>query len=339
MTPGRGRPAVEEDSVQPFVKTWFDRRTSAGSDWSRSELVRLKGSERISVVLPAKDEEATVGAIVTALRRELMEVVPLIDEIVVVDSGSVDATAEVAARAGASVVQQCSVLPRLTDVPGKGEALWKSLLVTEGSIVAFVDADLRDFDEQFVVGLLGPLLTDPGVGFVKAFYDRPLGNGEVLMPAGGGRVTELVARPLLNLHWPALAGFVQPLAGEYAARRSVLEQIPFLSGYGVEIGMLIDVVEEFGLDVMAQVDLGRRQHRNSDDAALGRMAAQVHLAMLSRMHRHGRALMTDEPETVVTQFAREGAFFVPHDHDIAVSERPPMADVPEYRRRLAMEGA
>lgn len=317
------------------VQAWFDRRTSGSAQWSRRELACLKGTDRVSVVLPARDEAHTVGAIVSTLRRELVEAVPLVDEVVVIDSGSVDATASEALRAGARVVCQEQALPRWGNVPGKGEALWKALLVTHGDIIVFVDADLRDFDEQFVVGLLGPLLTDPGVGFVKAFYDRPLHDGQKVLPAGGGRVTELVARPLMNLHWPSLAGFVQPLAGEYAARRGLLEQIPFVSGYGVEISMLIDIVEEYGLEVMAQVDLGQRRHRNSSDAALGRMAAQVQLAVLSRLHRHGRALLTGEPDMRLTQFRREGAGFVPHTHDVGVTERPPMIEVPEYRAQMA----
>ncbi len=321
----------------PEVAEWFATRTTTSQHWVRHRLAKLKAGATVSVVLPARDEAATVGAIVAALRRELVEAVPLIDELVVVDSGSCDATVAVARRAGARVVRQEDVLPRTGNRPGKGDALWKSLCATEGDIVAFIDADLREFDPQFAVGLLGPLLTDPTVAFVKAFYDRPLGSGDTVLPAGGGRVTELVARPLLNLHWPSLAGFVQPLAGEYAARRSVLEQLPFLSGYGVEIGMLIDVVEKFGRDAMAQVDLGSRQHRNSGDAALGRMAAQVHLAVLSRLHRHGRALLTGEPAMLITQFVREGTAFVPVVTDVAVTERPPMIEIEEYRRRMITE--
>ncbi|WP_069385931.1 glucosyl-3-phosphoglycerate synthase [Cellulosimicrobium cellulans] len=319
------------------VETWFEQRTSVSDQWCRYQLAEEKSGSRVSVVLPARDEEATVGAIVSTLRRELVETVPLIDEIVVVDSWSVDRTAQEARDAGARVVQQAQVLPEVGDLPGKGEALWKSLFVTEGDIVVFVDADLRDFDEQFVVGLLGPLLTDSRTRFVKAFYDRTLHTGEQVLPAGGGRVTELVARPLLNLYWPALAGFVQPLAGEYAGRRSLLERVPFLSGYGVEIGMLIDIVEEAGLGAMAQVDLGRRDHRNSSDAALGRMAAQLQLAMLARLHRYGRALLTTEPEMTLTQFARHGASFLAETHEVRITERPAMVNVPAYRERRVLE--
>jgi glucosyl-3-phosphoglycerate synthase len=320
--------------VRQDVREWFQRRTSSESQWQRHMLLAAKGSTTVSVVLPARNEAGTVGAIVRLIREQLMVSMPLVDEIVVVDSGSDDGTSEEAARAGALVVRQEQVLPELGDRPGKGEALWKSLHVTSGDIVAFVDADLRDFDPQFVVGLIGPLLTDPLVHFVKGFYDRPLDAGRTVLPAGGGRVTELVARPLLNLHYPALAGIVQPLAGEYAARRSLLERLPFMSGYGVEIAMLVDVLEDVGLDAMAQVDLGHRVHRNSSDAALGRMAAQVYLALLSRLERHGRMVFADEVGSVLTQFVREGDGFTSVSTDVSIDERPPILSVAAYPRQV-----
>ena len=315
------------------VRDWLGRRTSSGEDWDRDELVRAKRDTTISVVLPARNEAATVGHIVERLKDELVDQVPLIDELIVMDSGSVDETASVAAAAGAWVVRQDEVLRPLVDRPGKGEALWKSLYVTHGDVVVFIDADLEQFDPQFAVGLLGPLLADPSVQFVKAFYDRPLQAGQTILPAGGGRVTELMARPLLNLHWPHLAGFVQPLAGEYAGRRTLLERVPFMSGYGVEIAMLVDVFELAGLSAMAQVDLGSRRHRNSSDAALGQMAAQVYLALLSRIERHGLGMMTVDASYELTQFARDGQSFVPTTTDVGVIERPPMADVAEYQSR------
>ncbi|KQT94238.1 glucosyl-3-phosphoglycerate synthase [Marmoricola sp. Leaf446] len=315
------------------VRRWTARRSYRSDSWTAAQLAREKAGTRVSVVLPARDEAATVGLIVTAIREALVDAVPLVDEIVVLDSHSADDTTAVARRAGAVVHHQADVLPELGDRTGKGEALWKALHVTTGDVVAYVDADLRDFDPQFVVGLLGPLLTDPGVDFVKAFYDRPLHSGDVVLPAGGGRVTELVARPLLNLHWPVLAGVVQPLAGEYAARRGLLEQIPFVAGYGVEIAMLVDVVERDGLGAMAQVDLGVRRHRNSDIDALGRMGAQVHLALLSRLERHGRIVLAEEVSPLLTQFVRDGEGFRPVTTDVSVGERPPMATVAAYQRR------
>lgn len=321
--------------MRPEVSAWFQDRTSTGHEWDRNRLVRAKQGTTVSVVLPARDEATTVGSIVQRLRRELMHRVPLIDELIVVDSGSTDDTAEVARAAGARVVRQSDILPELGDRPGKGEALWKSLYVTHGDIVAFIDADLRDFDEQFAVGLLGPLLTEPRVEFVKGFYDRPLDDGATLLPAGGGRVTELLARPMLNLYYPSLAGFVQPLAGEYAARRQLLERLPFASGYGVEIAMLVDVFEIGGLQAMAQVDLGQRRHRNSDDAALGRMAAQVYLAFASRLERYGKVIFAEAPGELLTQFVRDGASFVPQVRDVGVGDRPPIAAVGDYHRRFA----
>ncbi|MFF0903131.1 UNVERIFIED_CONTAM: glucosyl-3-phosphoglycerate synthase [Kocuria sp. CPCC 205316] len=309
------------------VREWFATRTYNGRQWSPEQLVERKGTTTVSVVLPARDEASTVGTIVSALRRELMDGVPLIDELVVIDSDSTDGTAAVAAAAGARVHRQDEILPAHGNIPGKGEALWKSLAVTSGDVLAFIDADLREFDARFAVGLLGPLLTEPDVQFVKSCYDRPLHDGVTVLPAGGGRVTELVARPLLNLFWPQLAGLVQPLAGEYAGRRELLERVPFVSGYGVEIAMLIDVLETVGLDAMAQVDLGVRSHRNSSDAALARMAAQIQLTVQARLRCEGPL---GQSGGSLTQFLRQGDRFLDETHEISVRERPPMAEIPEY---------
>lgn len=200
------------------VERWLTKRSWSAADRPLSALVAAKrrSGSTVSVVLPALNEEATVGAIVAEIRRSLMEAVPLVDELVVIDSGSTDRTSQEAAAAGARVVHRDVILPRMPAVPGKGEVLWRSLMVTSGDIVCFVDADLKDFSPDFVSGIVGPLLTEPDVDFVKAMYDRPLGSA----PGQGGRVTELMARPVLNLHWPHLAGFVQPLGGEYAVRRA-----------------------------------------------------------------------------------------------------------------------
>lgn len=312
------------------VQRWFERRTSRAVDWPAERLVRLKGATRISVVLPALNEEATVGEIVTTVRRRLMKRYRLVDELVVMDSGSTDRTIEVAAEAGARVVRREEVLPDYPPLPGKGEVLWRSLAATSGDLLVFVDSDLRDFTASFVTGLLGPLLTDPAVALVKATYDRPLAHGETVVPAGGGRVTELMARPLLNLHWPKLAGFVQPLSGEYAARRSLLEQLPFPTGYGVEVGLLVDALRLVGLDALAQVDLARRKHRNQDISKLGRMASEIIQVALSRLDREGRLKLDTPPSTALTQFERSGAGYLVHTTDITPIERPAMIDVPGY---------
>jgi glucosyl-3-phosphoglycerate synthase len=312
------------------VARWLARRTYTAGNYDAGSLLVAKRAAgcTISVVLPALNEERTVGTIVSAIRRELVTRTPLVDEVVVIDSGSTDRTSPVARAAGARVVHVDDVLPHLGTVPGKGEALWKSLHVTTGDLVTFVDSDLIAFDPQFVVGLLGPLLHDPDVGYVKALYDRPLATAEGLVPTGGGRATELTARPLINALWPQLAGFVQPLSGEYAGRRELLEQVPFVSGYGVELGLLVDLAELAGIDALAQVDLGTRHHTHQSDAALGRMAGQILQTALAR-------LGTDAASADLVQFVRSGADVEAVTWDVGVRQRPPMATVPDYTRRHA----
>ncbi|MEU2225495.1 glucosyl-3-phosphoglycerate synthase [Streptomyces sp. NPDC018347] len=309
------------------VERWLSTRSWSVADRPPHQLLAAKQrtGQTVSVVLPALNEEETVGDIVTVVRHDLVEQIPLVDEIVVVDSGSTDRTAEVAARAGARVVHRDEILPRLPAVPGKGEVLWRSLLVTGGDILCFVDADLREFSSDFVTGIVGPLLTDPGVDLVKAMYDRPLtGAG---LSGQGGRVTELMARPLLNMHWPRLAGFVQPLGGEYAARRSLLEQLPFPVGYGVELGMLVDALHLAGLDALAQVDVGVRKHRHQDGQALGRMAAAIYRTAQLRLAR-GHLV-----RPALTQFERGEDGFEPRTYPVDTEERPPMVEIAEYTER------
>jgi glucosyl-3-phosphoglycerate synthase len=311
------------------VVQWLLRRTYRAPSYSAHGVLEDKQRDgcTVSVVLPALDEEATVGAIVAAIRTNLVERLPLVDELLVMDSGSTDRTAQFAAEAGARVVHVDEVLPGLGHVPGKGEALWKSLYVSDGDVVVFLDSDVRSFDPHFVVGLLGPLVTEPAVGYVKGLYDRPMATAEGLLPTGGGRVTELTARPLIGALWPHLSGFVQPLSGEYAGRRRLLEQVPFTSHYGVEFGLLVDLAELAGLDALAQVDLGTRQHAHQTDAALGRMAAQVLQTALARCPQ------LRVPGDELVQFVRNGTEVEAVPWDVGVVERPPMATVPEYRAR------
>jgi glucosyl-3-phosphoglycerate synthase len=318
--------------MQEDVRRWFDRRTSRASDWKTSRLVDVKGDTTVSVVLPALNEQDTVGAIVAAIRTRLMERHGLVDELVVMDSGSTDGTYDAAVEAGAKVVRREEVLSEFEPLPGKGEVLWRSLAATTGDVLVFIDSDLRDFTTSFVTGLLGPLLTDRSVQLVKATYDRPLTQGRTVVPAGGGRVTELVARPMINLHWPELAGFVQPLSGEYAARRPLLEQLPFPTGYGVEIGMLVDALRLVGLPALAQVDLSRRKHRNQEIGKLGRMSSEILQVAYERLRREGRLAMVP-PATELTQFERSGDDYVLLTVDMAPAERPPIRTVPEYMTR------
>src|SRR5688572_264449 len=334
---GHARLAEDQISAQsgpmrPDARAWFEHRTTSATGLAEIDLglllrAKRRGGHRISVVLPARNEEATVGRLVADLHERWVRRVPLVDELLVVDSDSTDATAAVARAAGADVVATADVLPAHGTRGGKGEALWKSLAATTGDLVVFLDADLLGDVVHYVPGLLGPLLTDPQVDYVKGCYTRPLEIEGVVVPAGGGRVTELTARPLLNALWPELAGVVQPLGGEYAGRRSALEQVPFVSAYGVEVGLLIDLLQLGGLSSLAQVDLGVRRHTSQSEEALGAMAGQVVSSVLARA---GGRLGLDA-SGLLTQLRHDGTGIVPRSSTVAVDERPPMGTVPEYR--------
>jgi len=294
-------------------------RTFHHAEFTAEHLLAAKDGRVVSVCLPARNEQDTVGAIVETLRAELVDNIALVDEIIVIDDHSTDRTADLAAAAGAKVSQAEALLPEYGDGHGKGEAMWKSLFVSEGDFVVWCDADVRNFGPEYVVGLLGPLLTRSDIAFVKGFYERPLGEGG----NGGGRVTELVARPVIAVLFPELAPIVQPLAGEYAGRRDVLEQLAFVQGYGVDIGLLIDVCERYGAAAIAQVDLGTRIHRNRPLHELSPQAMSVLQTALRRAH----------PDLVSAAaiLARPGL----EPMVIDVTERPPLAEVPEYRRSTA----
>jgi glucosyl-3-phosphoglycerate synthase len=299
------------------------------ADHTRDELLAAKGSSTVSVCLPARNEEATVGRIVEVLVRDAVEP-GLVDELVVIDDHSVDATAQVARDAGARVVDAGSVLPEFGRGHGKGEVLWKSLHVTHGDLLLWCDADLSDFSAHLVTGLLGPLLCEPDVELVKGFYHRPEADG-----VGGGRVTELVARPLLSLLFPALAGLYQPLSGEYGGRRSVLERLPFVQGYGVEVGILLHYLRQRGTTGLVQVDLQERRHRNRPLEDLGPQAMAVAQTIL----RHAQSAGLHGPEgtapiPAVAELLRPGR----PPHAVDVSERPPMIEVAAYLELLRDRG-
>ncbi|MBV8949887.1 MAG: glucosyl-3-phosphoglycerate synthase [Actinobacteria bacterium] len=304
----------------------YDHHEFTASGFTASALAASKAAQstRISVCLPARDEAETVGPIVAAIRRALVERVGLVDEIVVVDDESSDATANVAAAAGARVVRAADVLADCGPGSGKGNVLWKSLYACDGDLLCWVDADIRDFSPHFVTGLLGPLLTRPDTVFVKGFYRRP---GE---RDGGGRVTELVARPLLSQLFPHLTGFVQPLSGEYAGRREVLDDLPFVEGWGVELALLVDVVARYGLPAVTQVDLGERRHRNRPLAELGPQATEILLTALRRAGLADRDATARDLVRYDTDHALER---VP----IEVRERPPMRTVAAYRAKFPGE--
>jgi glucosyl-3-phosphoglycerate synthase len=315
--------------VDPVTEDWFARRTWQTPTWSVPELVAAKRSRRVSVVLPALDEEETVGAIVEAIVPLTLGPAPLVDELVVMDSGSTDRTCEIATAAGARVVLRTDVLPHMEPVPGKGEVLWRSLAATSGDVIVYLDSDLVDFDPGFVPALLGPLLAEPGVELVKGFYRRPLrletsDSDETWGDNGGGRVTELVARPLLSAICPELSAIVQPLGGEYAGTRALLESVPFASGYGVELGLLLDTHAHAGIDAIGQVNLGVRKHRNRSLLQLGVMARQILAVALARGCKGGPTI---DSLAGLTQFVQIGGEWLPTSTAVRVGERPPMRDV------------
>ena len=307
------------------LESWFARRTWQEPSWTVPELAAAKAGRRVAVVLPALDEEATVGAIVAAVLPLTRGPQPLVDELVVVDSGSTDGTVAVAAAAGARVVRRDEVLTDLEPVPGKGEVLWRSLAATTSEIVCFLDSDLVDFDPGFVPALLGPLLTVPGVELVKGFYRRPLRLETAEADTGGGRVTELLVRPLLAALRPELAGVVQPLGGEYAGTRALLESLPFAAGYGVEIGLLLDTHAARGLDALGQVNLGVRKHRNRSLLQLGAMARQILAAVLDRCATPAGAIL--DAGGPLVQFVALDGEWLPVVTPVQVVQRPPMREV------------
>jgi glucosyl-3-phosphoglycerate synthase len=322
---------------EPGPHDWFLRRTFRHSDFDVPGLVEAKTQQglTVSVCIPALNEESTVGTIVESIRTELMDGTPLVDELAVIDSASSDRTVETAGAAGAVVYQDRDILPDMESFAGKGEAMWKSLFVLRGDIILWLDADITNFHPRFVSGPLGPLLTDPEVGYVKSFYRRPLDReqGGGARELEGGRVTELAARPLINMFWPHLAGLIQPLAGEYAGRRSLLEQVPFGTGYGVEIGLLIDIAERFGIEAMAQVDLEERTHRNRPIGELSRMAFAVLHAALTRLARSGEMDASLPASRGLFQFEPADGGYEMRSTDIEVRERPPAVTIPAYGRR------
>jgi len=306
---------------------WFGSHTSRAEQWPLQDLLDAKAAHGsvVSVVVAAKDEEQTIGLVVQRLHDSLRMRTGLIDELVVIDSDSSDSTAVIAADAGARVFASSDIRPDLGTQPGKGEALWKSLFVTTGDVVVFIDADVLTVSPHYVIGLLGPLLMDPGIALVKAFYDRinVLETGEAHLD--GGRVTELCARPLLNMWWPDLAGVIQPLAGEWAIRREVIERLSMPTDYGVELATLIDVYREHGLESIAQVDLGERVHRHQGLRALSLMSAELLLVATQRLDWPSLPAAPRMSHYVRSAPGERGTW---QGSTVPTRARPPAVDVP-----------
>lgn len=321
-------------AISILVDKWFAEKTFHADEFADlKELMALKEKQgcTLSLALPALNEEATVGTVIRTIKKALMDRVPLFDEIVLIDSNSSDRTRQIARRLGIPVYIHQELLPELGARDGKGEALWKSLLVTKGDIIAWIDTDIVNIHPRFVYGIVGPLLLNREIQMVKGFYRRPLKVGDKVQAGGGGRVTELTARPLLNLFYPELSGVVQPLSGEYAGRRESLETAVFFSGYGVETGLLIDIFERYGLRSIAQVDLLERLHRNQGLEALSKMSFAIAQTILRKLERRSeRAIIEDVNKTMKLIQYSDGKYSLEVE-EIAEQERPPMVSVAAYQ--------
>ncbi len=328
-------PTDDLDWPGEHSRAWFEGHTLTSRHIPPlGDLVTRKRAEglRVSVGLPALNEGTTIGPILKIIREELMGPDGLVDDLAVLDGGSSDDTGEVARAAGARFLPTRDILPELPAWPGKGEALWRSLHELRGDIIVWVDSDIRYFTPAFVVNLVAPFLLNPDLAFVKGFYERPLERNGEMMPREGGRVTELLARPLLSALFPELSGFIQPLSGEYAGRREALMGVPFFTGYAVEVGLLIDLANSVGLDAMAQVDLAERVHRNRPLGELSPMATAIARAIFKRAEQRGR--ITSEIEIEGTPFLYPGPDATLQAREIDDPERPPMRLLSSYLTAL-----
>jgi len=322
--------------IDDRITRWLETNTFHHSEfWDMQELVRAKKEAglTISLCIPTLNEETTIGKEIIVFKSELMDRYPLIDEIAVIDSGSTDRTLEIAASYGADTYLSSEILPKHGFRPGKGENLWKAIYQLRGDIICYVDADIKNIHAKFASALVAPLIYRPEIQYVKAFYDRPLALSEDMRPSGGGRVTEILVRPLFSLFFPELTALIQPLSGEYAVRREVLEKLPFPIGYGVETSHLIDLYQLSGLDAFAQTDLDSRVHRNQSTADLGKMSFGILQSFLDRLKTYGLAKDLPELHGLFRQFQAEGRRYEQVTREIFEEERPPMITLPEYRER------
>lgn len=319
------------------IENWLKTHTfHHGEFWDLLKLIEVKQQKglRISLCIPTLNEESTIGKEIVIFKSELMDRYPLLDEIAVIDSGSEDNTREVAAAYGAQVYFSGDILPEEGFKRGKGENLWKAIHQLDGDIICYVDADIKNIHPRFAYGLIAPLLYDDQVQYVKAFYDRPLAFSQGIRPSGGGRVTEILVRPLFSLFFPELTALIQPLSGEYAVRRKTLERIPFPIGYGVETSHLLDVYREFGLNAFAQTDLDQRVHRNQTTLSLGKMAFGILQSFLKRMESFGMVEKLPEMHNIFRQFQAHDRSYEQVTYHIVEEERPPMIEIQAYRSKF-----
>jgi len=333
--PAKDIPKSRDRPLAVVVDKWFAENTYHTREFMDLErLIELKQDQGVSIslALPALNEEETVGKVIETVKFALMDQIPLLDEMVLIDSGSQDQTREIAADLGIPVYIHQEILPQYGAYVGKGEALWKSLFVVNGDIIAWIDTDIKNIDPRFVYGILGPLLDNPRIRFSKGFYKRPLRQGDKTVAGGGGRVTELTARPFINLFFPELSGLIQPLSGEYAGRRSALEKLPFFTGYGVETGMLIDLLDKYGLEGIAQVDLLERIHHNQPLPSLSKMSFTIMQVVFSRLEARNKMRLLDHSNLTMNlvRFSKRRGYYLDQE-EIQENERPPMLSIPEYQ--------
>jgi nucleotide-binding universal stress UspA family protein len=331
----------EASPLSERVDRWFATNTFHWTEFQDlAQLVRWKEEQgqKISLVLPALNEEATIGQVISSIKVPLQKEHPLLDEIILMDSDSTDRTREVAADLGVPVyIHQQVLADQVKSLAGKGEALWKSLYVARGDIIAWIDTDIVNIHPRFVIGILGPLLRWNRIQYVKGFYQRPLSTRDKVQVSGGGRVTELLARPFINLFFPELSGIVQPLSGEYAGRRCALEQLPFFAGYGVEAGLLVDLLQRCGLGAIAQCNLDIRTHHSQPLGSLSKMAFAILQVFSSRLETTVHAGLLEEAQRTMKAILYEPGHFCLEEIEVSEHERPPMATIPAYRKRFPCE--
>ena len=317
---------------------WLEENTyhhTAFMDIERLVQVKKQKNLTISLCIPTLNEEKTIGKEVVIFVSELMKRYPLIDELAVIDSGSEDQTLEIARSFGADTYLAKDILPNLEQKKGKGENLWKAIYQLKGDIIVYIDADIENIHPRFVYGLIGPLIKHDSVKYVKAFYDRPITYSSGIRASGGGRVTEILIRPLFSLFFPELSAIIQPLSGEYAVRREVLENISFPIGYGVETAHLLDILHMYGIDAFAQTDLDQRVHRNQPITSLSRMSFGILQTFFSRLKDFNILQCNEDFRTIFRRVQVHEQDFQLLATTILEDERPPMLEIPEYIKRFS----